>query len=110
MAPRNSRFTDNPFRLPGLTHDQLDWLEKRNLAVKIYRETGDATLAEEIGFFWNKDDEERAKAAQRLRFADNPFSETKLTEEQMAERYRPIIERKNKETDQGYVAPVQAHH
>ena len=104
MGPRNSRFTDNPFRLPGLTNEQLEWLEKRNRAVRIYHETGDSTLAEEIGLFWNKDDDERARAAQQLRFTDDPFNSSKLTEEQMAERYRPIIERRTKESIKGMVA------
>ncbi len=98
MSSRNSRFTDNPFRVPGLPHKQLEWLEQRNRAVKIYRETGDSTLAEEIGLFWNQDDEKRAKAAQRLRFTDNPFEPSELTEEQMAERYGPIIARRTKES------------
>ncbi len=33
------------------TPEQLAWLEKRNEAVRIYRETGDDTMAIEIGLF-----------------------------------------------------------
>ena len=95
--PANSRFTDNPFRQPGLPDESLAWLEQRNLAIKLYRETGDTALAEEIGLFWNSADEERARAAQRLRFSDDPFSGPKLTNEQMAERFQPIIEWRTKE-------------
>lgn len=64
MVSRSSRFTDNPLRLPGLTNEQMEWLEKRNLPVKICREADDSTLAGEIDLFWNKDDEEHARAAQ----------------------------------------------
>ena len=95
--PANSRFTDYPFRLPGLSDEKLAWLVQRNLAIRIYRETGDTSLAEEIGLFWNSADEERARAAQRLRFSDNPFSGPNLTDEQMAERFQPIIDRRTKQ-------------
>ena len=98
MPPQNSRFTDYPFRLPGLTNKQVEWLEQRNRAIKIFRETGDSKLAEEIGLFWNKDDEERARAAQKLRFADDPFASGELTEKQKAERYGPIVIRRRKQT------------
>ena len=47
----NSRWTDNPFRQPGLSQEQLDWLEKRNEATRIFQETGDDTMAIEIGLF-----------------------------------------------------------
>ena len=104
MPPRNSRFNDSPFRLPGLTNKQVEWLEQRNRAIKIYRETGDSSLAEEIGLFWNKDDENRARAAQKLRFSDNPFAATKLTKKQEAERYRPIIARRQKQTIKGMLS------
>ena len=98
MPPQNSRFTDYPFRLPGLTNKQLEWLEQRNRAIRLFRDTGDSSLAEDIGLFWNKDDEKRARAAQNLRFADNPFVPAQLTEKQKAERYGPIIARRRKET------------
>ena len=81
-----------------MTNKQVERLEQRNRAVKIFRETGDSTLAEEIGLFWNKDDEQRARAAQKLRFADDPFAPAKLTEKERAERYGPIIARRRKET------------
>ena len=53
-----SRWTDNPFRQPGLSQEQLDWLKKRNEATRIFQETGDDTMAIEIGFFPPRDVEE----------------------------------------------------
>ena len=85
-AARNSRFTDNHFRRPGLTSKQLAWLEQRNRAIRIFRETGDPTLAEEIGLFWNRSDERRAREAQKLRFSDDPFAPTELTKKQQGAR------------------------
>jgi len=81
-----------------LTSKQLAWLDQRNQAIRVYRETGDPTLAEEIGLFWNRDDERRAREAQKLRFSDNPFAPTELTKKQQAERYGPIVTRRHKET------------
>ena len=104
MPPQNSRFTDSPFRNPGLTSEQLEWLEQRDRAVKVFREANDSTLAEEIGLFWNKDDEQRARAAQKLRFADDPFATANLTEKQRAERYGPIIVRRRKESIKGMLS------
>ena len=49
--PVNNRFSDNPFRDPNLTPEQVDRIEKRNEALRIYRKTGDDTLAIEIGLF-----------------------------------------------------------
>ena len=46
-----SRFTDNPFRDPDATPGQLEWIRKRNEATRIFRETGDRTMAVEIGLF-----------------------------------------------------------
>ena len=94
--PSHLRFTDYPFRLPSLTNKQIENIQQRNRAIKIFRETGDPDLPEEIGLFWNKDDEKRARAAQELRFTDDPS--VKLTDEQKAERFGPIIERRRKET------------
>ena len=109
--PQNSRFTDYPFRRPGLTSKEVEWLEKRNHAIRVFRETGDSSLAEGIGLFWNEDDEKRARAAQKLRFTDDPFSQVELTSEQMAERYNPILERQRKDTIRGMVSlfkPIEA--
>ena len=97
MPPQNSRFTDYPFRLPGLTNKKLEWLEQRNRAIKIFRDSGDSSLAEDIGLFWNKDDENWARAARKLRFTDDPFASSELTEQQKAERYGPIIARRRKD-------------
>ena len=45
------RWTDNPFGRPRLTPEQLAWIETRNVAIKIYHDTGDTRLAEDIGLF-----------------------------------------------------------
>ena len=98
VPPANSRFTDYPFRESGLTKSQLDWLERRNRAIRLYLDAGDSSLAEEIGLFWNKADEERAVKAQRLRFSDNPFDSTSLSDGEAAERYGPILEKRTKDS------------
>ena len=54
----HSRWTDNPFRRPDITPEQLEWIEKRNEATRIFRETGDDTMAIEIGLFPPHDNEE----------------------------------------------------
>ena len=72
--------------------------QKRNRAVRNYREKGDSSLAEEIGLFWNKADEEQAREAQRLRFSDNPFSTTELSNEVAVARYEPILQKQTKES------------
>ena len=53
--PASSRFSDNPFRDPHLSPEQVDRIEKRNKALRIYRETGDDSLAIKIGLFPAKD-------------------------------------------------------
>ena len=45
------RWTDNPFRQPGLSDEQVAWLDKRDEALRIFRETGDRGPAVEIGLF-----------------------------------------------------------
>ena len=104
-----TRFTDYPFRKANLTPSQLDWRAKRDRAIKLYRESGDSSLAEEIGLFWNKDDEERAREAQRLRFTDNPFSLSKLSDSEMSSRYQLILARRRERHHQEDSGPVQAH-
>ena len=47
----HSRWTDNPFRRPDITPEELAWIEKRNEATRIFQETGDDTMAIEIGLF-----------------------------------------------------------
>ena len=54
----NSRWTDNPFRQPGLSKERLEWLDKRDEATRIFLETGDDTMAIEIGLFPPHDDRE----------------------------------------------------
>lgn len=55
-----SRWTDNPFRRPDLTPEQLEWIKKRNEATRIFQETGDDTMAIEIGLFDPKEEGEEA--------------------------------------------------
>ncbi len=55
----HSRWTDNPFRQPGLSQEQLDWLNKRNEATRIFQETGDDIMAIEIGLFPPREESEK---------------------------------------------------
>ena len=55
MTPANNRFSDNPFRDPNLTPEQVARIEARNEALRIYRETGDEGPAIEAGLFPAKD-------------------------------------------------------
>ncbi len=108
IPPANPRFTDYPFRKLGLTVAQLDLIEKRRRAVRKFRDTGDPSMAEEIGLFWNEADEERAREAQRLRFSDDPSR--KLTDEEMAARHAPILAKRRKDSIKGMVGlfkPIQ---
>ena len=51
MTTRNtSRFSDNPFRDPNLPADKQRYLDKRNAALREWRETGDPGPAREFGF------------------------------------------------------------
>ncbi len=52
--PANNRFSDNPFRDPNLSPEQVERIEKRNEALRIYRETGDRGPAVEAGLFPSK--------------------------------------------------------
>ena len=52
--PANNRFSDNPFRRPDLTPEQIERIEARHKALRIYRETGDEGLAIELGLFPSK--------------------------------------------------------
>ena len=46
-----SRFYDDlPFRPPE-NDEQREWMRKRDEATRIFHETGDTTMAEEIGLF-----------------------------------------------------------
>ena len=45
------RFSDNPFRPPNLTPEQIERIEERNKALRIFRETGDEGPAIEVGIF-----------------------------------------------------------
>ena len=49
--PANNRFSDNPFRDPNLTPEQVAKIEERNKALRIFRETGDEGPAIAVGIF-----------------------------------------------------------
>ncbi len=66
----HSRWTDNPFRDPNATPEQLEWLRKRDEALRIYRETGDETMAIEIGLFPAPEEEARAPNEMRENAGD----------------------------------------
>ena len=56
--PVHSRWTDNPFRDPNLTPEQVERIEARHRALRIYRETGDEGPAIEAGLFPSKSKKE----------------------------------------------------
>ena len=64
-----SRFYDNPFQPPNASPELLEWYRKRDEAIKIWRETGDDSMAIEIGLF------------------PSPEEEARLEEEESARRY-----------------------
>ena len=53
--PANNRFSDNPFRRSDLTPEQVERIEKRNKALRIFRETGDKRPSIEAGIFPKRD-------------------------------------------------------
>ena len=52
-----SRWTDNPFTPPNASPELLEWYDKRDKAIRIWRETGDDTMAIEIGLFPSREEE-----------------------------------------------------
>ena len=52
-----SRWTDNPFTPPNASPELLEWYDKRDKAIRIWRKTGDDTMAIEIGLFPSKEEE-----------------------------------------------------
>ena len=69
-----SRFTDNPFQPPNASPELLEWYRKRDEAIRIWRETGDDSMAIEIGLFpspeeeaqLNREKEERMTTVKRI--------------------------------------------
>ncbi len=59
---RHSRWTDNPFQPPNASPELLEWYEKRDRAIRIWRETGDDSMAIEIGLFPSPEEEAAAGA------------------------------------------------
>ena len=52
-----SRFSDNPFRRPNLTPEQIAKLDERNAAMQHYYKTGDKGPAIEAGLFSSEEKE-----------------------------------------------------
>ena len=63
---RNSRWTDNPFQPPNASPELLEWYAKRDEAIRIWRDTGDDTMAIEIGLFPSKEEEEELEEMESL--------------------------------------------
>lgn len=63
---RNSRWTDNPFTPPDASPELLEWYDKRDEAIRIWRKTGDDTMAIEIGLFPSKEELEEMEASEEL--------------------------------------------
>ena len=57
MPGDTSRFSDNPFRDPNLTPEQVRVIEARNDAIRIYHATGDPRPAIEAGLFPERDED-----------------------------------------------------
>ena len=54
---RNSRWFDNPFQPPNASPELLEWYAKRDEAIRVWRETGDDTMAIKIGLFPSREEE-----------------------------------------------------
>ena len=54
---RNSRWTDNPFQPPNASPELLEWYAKREEAIRVWRETGDDTMAVGIGLSPSREEE-----------------------------------------------------
>ena len=50
MPNAHSRWTDDPFWQPK-TPEEKEWIRKRDEAIRRFRETGDDSMAIEIGLF-----------------------------------------------------------
>ena len=74
--PANNRFSDNPFRDPNLTPEQVERVEERNRALRIYRETGDTGPAEAVGLF-PKSKDPVSKATREVQEARQVLKELK---------------------------------
>ena len=65
MPNDTSRFSDNPFRDPNLSPDQVAKLDARNAALREYRKTGDPTELQEMGLFPKDDESEISEMQQK---------------------------------------------
>ena len=77
-----SRWTDNPFTPPNASPELLEWYDKRDEAIRIWRETGDDSMAIEIGLFPSKEEEMAEEEAQlsALRRSKAPGKRTECYE------------------------------
>ena len=81
-----SRWTDNPFTPPDASPELLEWYDKRDEAIRIWRETGDDTMAIEIGLFPSKEEEEQmrqeeaeARVKRTYQYRDEQFGVTRTS-------------------------------
>lgn len=58
---RSRRWTDNPFAPMNPTPEQQAWFDKRDEALRRFHETGDDSLAIEIGLFPSPEEEEKLR-------------------------------------------------
>ena len=65
----DSRWTDSPFQPTNASPELLEWYEKRDEAIQIWRETGDETMAIEIGLFPTP--EEEAEVEREMAMGEN---------------------------------------
>ena len=69
-----SRWTDNPFTPSDASPELLEWYDKRDEAIRIWRQTGDDTMAIEIGLFPSKE-EVKELEAEEMKANEEPGSQ-----------------------------------
>ena len=67
-----SRFTDNPFRPPNLSPEQVAKLDERMAAIRIYQQTGDRGPAIKAGLFLSDEEKKRLEADKMSDAAEKP--------------------------------------